>query len=114
MAGRKPTSAAVGRSDFSPSAVAKSAPSEKSPRPVAKTPVPIVQAPLAQASDFLLRSVPWAHHVVLMEKLKDLPTRCWYFEADFEGSRREIASRVRTGKIDAGIAANPREFGYGG
>ena len=41
---------------------------------------PPAVAKIAKASDSLLWSVPWAHHVVLMEKLKDLPTRRWYME----------------------------------
>ena len=28
----------------------------------------------------MLWSVPWAHHVILMEKVKDLPARRWYME----------------------------------
>ena len=25
-------------------------------------------------------TVPWAHHVILIEKIKDIPTRRWYME----------------------------------
>ena len=28
----------------------------------------------------LLWAVPWAHHVILMDKVLDLPTRRWYME----------------------------------
>lgn len=33
-------------------------------------PQPIVQRPVAQ--------IPWGHNIVLMERIKDLPTRLWY------------------------------------
>ncbi|MGB3975631.1 MAG: PDDEXK nuclease domain-containing protein [bacterium] len=35
---------------------------------------------LAKLGDGLLWSIPWFHHVVLMEKVKDLSTRIWYME----------------------------------
>ena len=100
-------------SDFSPPAVAKSAQSEKVPRPVAKMPAPLVQAPLAQSSDSLLWSVPWAHHVVLIEKLKDLPTRRWYMEQTLANgwSRNVLALQIdarahaRHGKAASNFAA---------
>ena len=35
--------------------------------------------------------LPWFHHVILMEKVKDLPTRCWYMLAVAEqGWGREV------------------------
>jgi hypothetical protein len=64
--------------DFSPPPVAK-LPSPKVPRPVAKLPVtPNVPKPAEQSPDSLIWSVPWAHHVLLIEKVKDLPNRLWY------------------------------------
>jgi predicted nuclease of restriction endonuclease-like (RecB) superfamily len=52
---------------------------EKVPQPVAQLglakKVPQLEA---QFSDSLLWSVPWAHHVVLIEKVKDFDTRLWY------------------------------------
>ena len=43
---------------------------------VAKLPTtPIVQQPAALLPDSLLWSIPWAHHVILMQKVKDLATR---------------------------------------
>ena len=39
-----------------------------------------VPQPVAQLVDSLLWSVPWAHHVILMEKVKDLTIRRWYME----------------------------------
>jgi predicted nuclease of restriction endonuclease-like (RecB) superfamily len=40
----------------------------------------IVPQPAAQLVNSLLWSVPWAHHVILMEKVKDLTIRRWYME----------------------------------
>lgn len=36
--------------------------------------------PVAQLSGSLLWLVPWAHHVILMDKMADLATRQWYME----------------------------------
>ena len=88
-------------------------PSDFSPTAVAKMPVPTVQAPIAQASDSLLWSVPWAHHVVLMEKLKDLPTRRWYIEQTLANgwTRNALAQQIdahahaRHGKAASNFAA---------
>ena len=67
--------------DFSPPTVAKLAGPEKMPQPVAKLLAgPNVPQAVAQFPDSLLWSVPWAHHVVLMEKVKDVPARLWYMQ----------------------------------
>ena len=51
------------------------------PQPVAKplvgSNVPQPVAPLAP-TDSLLWSIPWGHHAVLLEKVKDLDARLWY------------------------------------
>lgn len=47
----------------------------KQPCPVSISPQPVAQLP-----ETLIRSVPWAHHVILMQKVQDLPTRRWYME----------------------------------
>jgi len=67
-------------SEFSPPPVAKLTHPEKVPQAVAKLSARIVQDPLARLSDSLLWCVPWAHHVILIEKVKDLPTRRWYMQ----------------------------------
>jgi predicted nuclease of restriction endonuclease-like (RecB) superfamily len=68
-------------SDFSPPAVAKLATSAKVPQPVAKLPaVPVGQPPVEQYTGALLWMVPWAHHVIIMEKIKDPAIRLWYME----------------------------------
>lgn len=35
---------------------------------------------VAQLPDSLIWTVPWAHHVILMQKVKDLAVRRWYME----------------------------------
>lgn len=49
------------------------------PPPAAKL-VPVEEVPqaAAQISNSLLWSLPWFHHVILIEKVKDLDTRVWY------------------------------------
>jgi predicted nuclease of restriction endonuclease-like (RecB) superfamily len=99
--------------DFSPPPVAKLAQSEKVPPTVAKLAAPIVQEPPAQGPDSLLWSVPWAHHVILMEKVKDLPTRRWYMEQTITNgwSRNVLALQIdarahaRHGKAVSNFAA---------
>jgi predicted nuclease of restriction endonuclease-like (RecB) superfamily len=98
---------------FSPPPVAKLPPQGKAPQAVAKSPTQIVQGALAQMPDSLLWSVPWAHHVVLMEKVKDLAVRRWYMEQTLVGgwSRNVLAlqiearSHARHGKAVSNFAA---------
>jgi len=66
--------------DFSPPPVAKYGQPEKTPPGVAKLPALTVPHTLARLPDSLLWCVPWAHHVVLMEKVKDQSARRWYME----------------------------------
>lgn len=51
---------------------------------------PIVQQAAAQ--------LPWFHHVILMEKVKDLPTRYWYMMATVEQgwSRDVLAAMIKS------------------
>jgi len=65
---------------FSPPAVAKLPPQEKAPPAVAKSSRQMVQGAPAQTPGMLLWSVPWARHVVLMEKVKDVAVRRWDME----------------------------------
>jgi hypothetical protein len=39
-----------------------------------------VPQPAAQFTDSILWAIPWYHHIVLMEKVKDESTRLWYME----------------------------------
>jgi len=49
--------------------------------------------PVTKLRDGLLWSIPWFHHVVLMEKVKDLSTRRWYMEQTLvNGWSRNILS----------------------
>ena len=49
--------------------------------PLAKlSPPPIVQPPVAQLLDATFWAVPWYHHVLLIQKVKDLATRRWYMD----------------------------------
>ncbi|MEW6219618.1 MAG: PDDEXK nuclease domain-containing protein [Thermodesulfobacteriota bacterium] len=74
-----------------PPPVARLAPVEKVPPPVAQLPDTPKTPPFAATSrdhgsipssvprvDSILWMVPWAHHVVLMEKVKDRAERFWY------------------------------------
>ena len=65
-----------------------------------------VPQPAAQVSNALLWSIPWFHHVILMEKVKDLGTRRWYMEQTLAngwsrnilGMMIESQAHVRQGK----------------
>ncbi len=64
-----------------PPIVAHLPPPEKVPRAAAQTnSSPKVPQPAAQLSDSLLWSIPWFHHIILIEKVKDLAARVWYME----------------------------------
>ncbi len=52
-----------------------------------KSSVPEAAAYLPQA---VFWAVPWAHHIILMEKVKHLPTRFWYLE------RKRAAVQIET------------------
>ncbi|MBI4515413.1 MAG: DUF1016 domain-containing protein [Deltaproteobacteria bacterium] len=97
---------------FSPPAVAKLLPQEEVPQVVAKSSTQIVQGAPAQMPDALLWSVPWAHHVVLMEKVKDLAVRRWYMAQTLANgwSRNVLALQIdarahaRHGKVVSNFA----------
>ena len=75
---------------------------EISPPPVAKlTQAKLTRAkkvPLAVAklSDSVFWTVGWAHHVILMQKVKDLATRLWYMEQTLANgwSRNVLALQI--------------------
>jgi predicted nuclease of restriction endonuclease-like (RecB) superfamily len=77
------------------------------PRPVAKLadrppghvkgPRPVAQLPLkggdAQIWQQAVAQLPWAHNVILIQKVKDCPTRLWYARQAFEhGWSRDVLS----------------------
>ncbi len=112
---------------FSSPPVAKLPCTEISPPAVAKLPTAaIVPQPVAQLTrgrkvlqaatqvpNSLLWSVPWAHHVVLMERVKDLSVRRWYMEQTLANgwSRNVLALQIdaqahaRHGKAVSNFAA---------
>jgi len=68
-----------------------------SPLPVAKIPPTAKVQPLvAQLSAATFWSVPWAHHVVIVQKVKDLATRLWYMEQTLANgwSRNVLALQI--------------------
>jgi predicted nuclease of restriction endonuclease-like (RecB) superfamily len=66
---------------FLPPAVAKLPDPQKMPPPVAKlSAAEVVPQPAAQSATSIVWSVPWAHHVILLEKVKDVSTRIWYMQ----------------------------------
>ncbi len=80
--------------EFSPPAVAKTPPGE--PPAEAPSPPQAEQEAPAPGAPALLWSVPWAHHVTLMEKLKDLAVRRWYMEQTLANgwSRNVLALQI--------------------
>ncbi len=58
-----------------------------------------VPQPVAQLSEPLLWSVPWAHHVILMDKVPELSTRRWYMEQALANgwSRNLLALQIDAG-----------------
>jgi predicted nuclease of restriction endonuclease-like (RecB) superfamily len=99
---------------ISPPVVAKLPPTPISQAPVAKLTTPtIVQQPVAQFADWTFWALGWAHHVILMQKIKDLPTRRWYMEQSLaNGWSRNILTmqidaqaHARQGKAISNFAA---------
>jgi predicted nuclease of restriction endonuclease-like (RecB) superfamily len=93
---------------ISPTPLAKLEAPEISPTGLAKLSGAIVQQSAAQitADDGLLRlaaKIPWAFHVLLMEKTKDRPTRFWYMQRTLEQGwshavlRAQIAAKAHRG-----------------
>jgi predicted nuclease of restriction endonuclease-like (RecB) superfamily len=87
---------------------------EKVPPPVAQIrSAPKVPPSVALLEKSLLWSVPWAHHVILIEKIKDTSTRRWYMEQTLANgwSRNILAlqidarAHVRHGKAVSNFAA---------
>ncbi len=74
---------------------------------------PKVPQPVALLGESLFWTVPWAHHVMLIEKIKDISTRHWYMEQTLANgwSRNVLAlqigakAHVRHGKTVSNFAA---------
>lgn len=90
-----PQSAALLPPDV-PKAGAKDSPSIVE-SPAGSQIVPQVAAQLALPTEILF-GLPWFHHVILIEKLKDLPTRYWYARQALEQgwSRDTLTSQIQT------------------
>jgi predicted nuclease of restriction endonuclease-like (RecB) superfamily len=81
------------------------------PRPVAPGAAKVPQAVALFSSDVLL-ALPWGHHLLLMEKIKDAETRCWYMQATLSnGWSRNVlqmqidtVAHVRQGKATSNFA----------
>ena len=74
--------------------------------------VSIMPLAVAQLTRELLWIVPWAHHVILMEKIRNVSTRRWYMEQsvangwtrDFLSVQIEKRAHKRHGKITSNFA----------
>ena len=74
------------------------------PQAVAKLPVPmndvenLIQMGAPIMVQELLARIPWGHNVLLMEKIKELPTRLWYARQviDQGWSRDTLTSMIKT------------------
>ena len=72
-----------------------------------------VTQPVALLQESLFWTVPWAHHVILIEKIKDISTRRWYMEQTLANgwSRNILALQIdaqahaRHGKAVSNFAA---------
>ena len=100
--------------EFVQQAVSQLPGASRSPQRVAKTLPPAkVQPPVAQLPAPIFWSVPWAHHVVIVQKVKDLATRRWYMEQTLANgwSRNILALQIgarahaRHGKAASNFAA---------
>ncbi|MBI2337448.1 MAG: DUF1016 domain-containing protein [Deltaproteobacteria bacterium] len=84
-----------------PHAVAKLSPVQKLPRAVAK---------LNRDHWDLIASVPWGHHFLLLEKIKDLSIRFWYMQKTIEqGWGRDVLSlmiKSETHKREGKVISN--------
>jgi predicted nuclease of restriction endonuclease-like (RecB) superfamily len=82
-----------------PQAAAQLAGSVKESPTLAKNrPVEILPQAAARITAELLWSIPWYHHIVLMEKVKDEATRLWYMEQTLANgwSRNVLLLMVRS------------------
>ncbi len=65
-------------------------PRTKGPPPVAQSPA---QSAAAQMWQRAVAQLTWAHNIILIQKVKDLPTRLWYARQAFEhGWSRDVLS----------------------
>ena len=98
----------------SPQAATQIAPASKVTQPVAQIHTESkVPPPVALLQESVFWAVPWAHHVILIEKIKDISTRRWYMEQTLANgwSRNILALQIdaqahaRHGKAISNFAA---------
>lgn len=60
------------------------------------TPLPVAQ--LETANQQLIRKIGWAHHIILIQKIKDLPIRYWYMQQILEQgwSRDTLVAQIKS------------------
>jgi predicted nuclease of restriction endonuclease-like (RecB) superfamily len=76
---------------FVPQLVAQTLPREKGPQPVAQI-----------TGTSLLWQIPWGHHALLLEKIKNIPTRRWYMEHTLrQGWSRNVLAMQIQGRAHA-------------
>lgn len=69
------------------------------PQPVAQsTDHKKVRQAVAQFSPDLVLTVPWGHHIMLMENIKDDAVRCWYMQSTIANgwSRKVLLMQIET------------------
>ncbi len=76
---------------------------EKVPQPVAQLPDSKTYGNLQQ----LVAKIPWGHHILLTEKIKDLPVRLWYMRQTIEQgwSRNVLGLMIKSNAFDRQGAA---------
>lgn len=58
-------------------------------------PQPVAKLDSAEQVQRLVAQLPWAHNVLLMQKIKHFPTRCWYMMAAIqEGWSRDVLTAM--------------------
>ncbi len=69
---------------------------------VAISPPPVAKSSTDQVASIgqpLIAQLPWAHHVLLMQKVKDLPTRFWYMRQTLaQGWSRNVLALMIDGR----------------
>ena len=69
------------------------------PAPVAKSAKSKVPPPVALSLGTFIWTVPWSHHIILMEKVKDLVVRAWYMQQTIDNgwSRDVLSMMIKSG-----------------
>ena len=69
------------------------------PAPVAKSAKSKVPPPVALSLGTFIWTVPWSHHIILMEKVKDLVVRAWYMQQTIDNgwSRDVLSVMIKSG-----------------